>query len=252
MDPTEIARTLVSLGCPPEKSAEMAAQVDKRARQLAAQKSRTYDEALAHLLGLMAQGWAASGHATSAPPLTSVQPWPKLSSKPVGDFRIFTLRSDLKVNPRTGAEHDFYVIDCVDWVSVIALTPDQQLVMVEQYRHGSDTIELEIPGGMMNPEEKDPIAAGLRELREETGYEGVNARVIGRIFPNAAIMSNRCYTVLVEQCVARHETELDHGEDLVTRLVPAAEIPGLVASGRIQHAMAAVALYHFDLWQRGQ
>jgi hypothetical protein len=49
------------MGCPAEKSAEMAAQLDKRARQLAEQKGRTYDEALVHLLGLMKQGWAAKG-----------------------------------------------------------------------------------------------------------------------------------------------------------------------------------------------
>ena len=59
MDLSELATVLVALGCPQEKSAEMAAQLDKRAKQLAAEKNRTYDEALEHLLKLMAQGWAA-------------------------------------------------------------------------------------------------------------------------------------------------------------------------------------------------
>ena len=63
MDSGELAGVLVALGCPPEKSAEMAAQIDKRARQLAAQKQRTYEEALTHLLGLMRQGWAAKENA---------------------------------------------------------------------------------------------------------------------------------------------------------------------------------------------
>jgi hypothetical protein len=61
MNPAELAARLVKLGCPAEKSAEMAAQLDKRARQLAAQKGRSYDEALTHLLSLMKQGWAAKG-----------------------------------------------------------------------------------------------------------------------------------------------------------------------------------------------
>jgi hypothetical protein len=56
---SELAKILVALGCPPEKSSEMAAQLDKRAKQLAAQKGKTYDEALQHLLALMRQGWAA-------------------------------------------------------------------------------------------------------------------------------------------------------------------------------------------------
>ena len=59
MEISEIAKVLVALGCPAEKSAEMAAQLDKRARQLANQKGRTYEEALQHLLTLMRQGWAA-------------------------------------------------------------------------------------------------------------------------------------------------------------------------------------------------
>src|SRR5712675_640175 len=129
-----------------------------------------------------------------------IQPWKNISSKFLGNFRIFTLRSDLKVSPRTGKEHDFYVIDSVNWVDVIAVTPDDRLVMVEQYRHGSNTVELEIPGGMMDAEENDPVGTATRELREETGYEGENARILGRVFGNPAIMTNTCFTVLVENC----------------------------------------------------
>jgi 8-oxo-dGTP pyrophosphatase MutT (NUDIX family) len=180
-----------------------------------------------------------------------IKPWQKVKSVPVGDFRIFTMRSDYKISPRTGKEHDFYVLDSVDWVNVIALTPDRQLVMIEQYRHGSNTVELEIPGGMMDARDESPAAAGQRELREETGYEGENPRIIGKIFPNPAIMSNTCFTLLVENCQLKHPLEWDHGEDLITRLVPADEIPKLVASGQIRHSLVVVALYHFELWQRG-
>ena len=129
-----------------------------------------------------------------------VQPWKKIRSTPVGDFRIFKLRSDVKISPRTGREHDFYVLDSVNWVNVIAVTPEQKLVMIEQFRHGSNTVELEIPGGMMDPGETDPVATGVRELREETGYEGENARLLGRIWSNPAILSNRTFTVVVENC----------------------------------------------------
>jgi ADP-ribose diphosphatase len=180
-----------------------------------------------------------------------LRPWKKISSRPMGDFRIFTIRSDLKISPRTGREHDFFVLDSVNWVNVIARTPDQQLVMVEQYRHGSNTVELEIPGGLMDANEVSPEATGQRELREETGYEGENAQIIGRVFPNAAIMSNTCFTVMVENCRCVHPVEFDHGEDLVTRLVPIADVPRLVAAGEIRHSLVVAALYHFELWQRG-
>lgn len=64
MELAELARALVALGCPPDKSAEMAAQLDKRAKQLAEQKHRSYEDALAHLLGLLRQGWAAKEKGT--------------------------------------------------------------------------------------------------------------------------------------------------------------------------------------------
>jgi len=180
-----------------------------------------------------------------------IRPWQKISSKPLGDFRIFTLRSDRKISPRNGSEHDVFVIDAVDWVNVIALTPDDLLVLVEQYRHGTNTVALEIPGGMVDRGDASPVVAGVRELREETGYEGENARILGKIFPNPAIQSNTCFTVLVENCRPKHALEFDHGEDLITRLVPAADIPRLVAEGKIRHSLVVVALYHFELWRRG-
>jgi ADP-ribose pyrophosphatase len=180
-----------------------------------------------------------------------IKPWQKISSKLVGNFRIFTVRSDYKISPRTGQEHDFFVIDSVNWVNVIATTADQELVMIEQYRHGSDTVELEIPGGMMDAKDVSPAIAGMRELREETGYEGEQPEIIGQIYPNPAIMSNTCFTLFVQNCEVKHPVEWDHGEDLITRLVPLPEIPGLVATGKIRHSLVVVALYHFELWQRG-
>lgn len=180
-----------------------------------------------------------------------IRPWKTIRSTPVGDFRVFKIRTDTNVNPRTGKELGFYVLESVHWVNVIAITPDQKLVMVEQYRHGSKTVELEVPGGMMDPHETDPVVAAMRELREETGYVGENARILGRIHSNPALFNNFTYTVLIENCRLQHDVEFDHGEDLETRLVPVAEVSKLVADEKIGHSLVVVALYHFDLWQRG-
>ena len=180
----------------------------------------------------------------------NVKPWPKVSSKPVGNFRVFNIRSDVKVSPRTGQEHDFYVIESVNWVNVIALTKEGEIVMIDQYRHGSNTVELEVPGGMMDPEDTSPLEAGLRELREETGYEGTQAEVIGQIYANPAIMNNVCYTVLVRECELKHSLQLDQCEDLAVTLINPEKIPTLVKQGRIGHSLVVVALYHFDMWRR--
>jgi len=180
-----------------------------------------------------------------------IQPWPLIESREIGDYHIFRLRHDRKLSPRTGEPHGFYVLDSSDWVNVIALTPQRELVMVEQFRHGTNTVELEVPGGIADAEDASPLATGIRELREETGYEGVRARLLADIAPNPAIMSNTCHIVCIEQCAKRHELKLDHAEDLATRLVPVADIPGLVAAGKIRHSIVLVSLYFLDLWQRG-
>lgn len=184
------------------------------------------------------------------PPDPAVKSWPLVSSRQAANYRIFSLRTDLKINPRTGEKHDFFVLDCPDWVNVVPVTSDGRVVMIEQYRHGTNTVELEIPGGIMDPQETDPVAAGQRELREETGYEGTGARVIGRIFPNPAIQSNTCHTLLVQGCELRHSTEFDQSEDIHVRLVPVEHLPDLIASGRIRHALVVVALTHFLMLPR--
>jgi len=180
-----------------------------------------------------------------------IQPWPILGTQARGAFSVFSIRSNRKRSPRTGREHEFIVLDCADWVNVIAVTPDQQLVMVEQFRHGSETVELEIPGGVMDPEETDPLTTAIRELGEETGYAGHGARLLGTIRPNPAIMSNRCHTVLIENCLLAQAVDFDQGEDILTRLIPADEAVQLAATGRIQHSLVVVGLFLFDQWRRG-
>ena len=178
---------------------------------------------------------------------SALKPWPILGSEVVGDYRIFTLRATRKRSPRTGIEATYYALDTQDWVNAVAVTPDARLVMVEQFRHATETVELELPGGMMNVGEKDPIIAACRELREETGYEGRDARVIGTCFANPAILTNRAYTVLVKDCVPKHELEWDAGEDIRIRLIPVSEIESLVRSGQIRHSVMLTALYYYSL-----
>jgi len=179
-----------------------------------------------------------------------IQPWPDLGSQSVGNFRIFQLRSVRRRSPRNGVERDFYVMDCADWVNVIAITAENELVLVEQFRHGVAAVELEVPGGIMDPGEIDPVAAGLRELREETGYVGEGGIEIGCVLPNSAIQSNRCRTVLVRQCRRVGELGLDDSEDIAVRLFPVSEMAHLVTEGRIRHSLAVAALYHYELWLR--
>lgn len=176
-----------------------------------------------------------------------IQPWKTKSTQQLANYRIATVSSAIRTNPRTQRDHEFYVMNCPDWVNIIAITPNEEMVMVEQFRHGTDTVDLEIPGGVMDPEDDSAVVTGVRELREETGYEGRDARVIGEIAPNPAIMSNFCRTVLIENCELKHSTEFDSGEDIQTKLVPLNEMDQLVKTGTIHHSLVVVAFYHYKL-----
>lgn len=175
-----------------------------------------------------------------------VRPWEKRGSREVADCRVFNVRADRAVHPVSGQEREYFVIESVDWVNVIALTRDDQVVLIEQFRHGIGESALEIPGGMVDAGE-DPLAAGLRELREETGYGGGEGRIIGVVHPNPALLDNRAFSVLVEGVELVGEPTLDEGEDIAVDLAPLGEVPELIASGRISHALVVAAFHHLGL-----
>jgi len=175
--------------------------------------------------------------------------WDKLAENILTQTRIFDLRTAHYRHPVRGTERDFYVVHSPDWVNVIALTPEHHLVLVKQFRFGVDGFSLEIPGGVMDPGE-EPIAAGLRELREETGYVGKNARIIGRVHSNPAILSNSCHIVFVEQVVPTAELHWDSDEEIEVLTAPVDEVFAWAYSGRITHSLVLDALFYFmPLWQ---
>jgi 8-oxo-dGTP pyrophosphatase MutT (NUDIX family) len=176
------------------------------------------------------------------------QPWKTLASKPVADYRIFRLRSDRCVSPRTGEAHDFVVLEGPDWVNVVALTSTAEVVLIRQYRFGSAEVTLEIPGGMIDPGE-DPVAAGARELLEETGYSAASYTLLGHVAPNPAIQTNRCYTVLAEGAALNGKQSLDEKEDISVELHPLADVPRLLRQGIISHALVWAAFQQLDLYR---
>ena len=172
--------------------------------------------------------------------------WPLKASRCAGDYQIFKVRADRRASPRTGDEHEFFVIESVDWCNIIALTTDNQLVMIEQYRQGTNLIELELPGGMIDPGE-GPLETAARELLEETGYAGDAPESVGFVYANPAIMNNKVHTTVIRNAAKQHDTQLDAGEDLVTRLVPLGEIPKLIGNGTISHSLMVAALCRFEI-----
>jgi 8-oxo-dGTP pyrophosphatase MutT (NUDIX family) len=181
--------------------------------------------------------------------LTLVEPWRVIEGDALLETRIFTVRARDCASPtHPDKAGRFTYLDTTDWVNVAALTREGQVVMIEQFRHGRAEVTLELPGGMVDPGE-EPLAAALRELREETGYAGEQAELIGVVTPNPALQNNRCHTALVQNCRREHKPCLDSNEEIAVRLVPLADIPGLVGRGLIHHALVVAAFFH--LWAGG-
>jgi ADP-ribose pyrophosphatase len=178
------------------------------------------------------------------------QRWKKLGAREVARTRIFTVESVDFQHPRRAQPQDFFVINAPDWVNVVALTSDGRLVLVRQFRYGSNEFSLEIPGGVIDPGE-DPIAAGIRELREETGYVGRNARLLGSVRPNPAMQNNRCHLVLVEDARPDAKLDWDPDEEFEITVVPVDEVYALAYRGDISHAMVLDALLLFaPVWAK--
>ncbi len=154
------------------------------------------------------------------------------------------MRRDTLLSPRTDLPHPFYVLDCPDWVNVIALTDRHQVVLVRQFRAGTRSVTLEIPGGGVETHDGSALVAARRELREETGCVARSWKRLGVVRPNPAFQVNRCTTYLARGCRLVGELMPDAGEDLVVELVPLPRIPGLIRSGRITHSLV-IAAFHF-------
>jgi 8-oxo-dGTP pyrophosphatase MutT (NUDIX family) len=179
-----------------------------------------------------------------------LRPWPLLASRVLSVFPIYTLRKDTRRSPRTGREHDFLVLDSRDWINVVPVTPEGNLVLIRQFRHGTASLVWEVPGGMMDEEDENPEEAARRELLEETGYAPEEMVFLGAVHPNPAIQNNRCHTFLARDARPQQSQRLDGSEDIEVREASWPEVSRMVDQGEISHSLVLMALYWYQRHMR--
>jgi ADP-ribose pyrophosphatase len=182
-----------------------------------------------------------------------VRSWRLTRRETLFTHRLFALHRDslasdiggLSATDAVVANREALILDAPTWVNVVALLPGEHVLLVRQWRYGIGAVTLEIPGGMVETGEDPQLAAG-RELFEETGYRAGRLTCLGEVEPNPAFITNRCLTFVAHDLVQIGEPEGDGEEELVVERVALAEIPRLILSGAIRHALVIAAFYLFD------
>jgi 8-oxo-dGTP pyrophosphatase MutT (NUDIX family) len=178
-----------------------------------------------------------------------VEPWERLSTRQVAEYEMFKVREDRSRSPVDGTKKTFHVAESPGGVTVVALTEDGRLVMVEQYRHGTRRIALELPAGVVDDGE-EPASAAARELREETGYQGDDPEVVGRIDLNPSWQRTMVHVAVVRNARRSGAKDLDETEDTRVRLVTPADLRRRILAGEVETG-ATIAALAFWAWTQG-
>lgn len=158
--------------------------------------------------------------------------WRILDSEKVFDHRWYTVRQDRVELPDGRIIDDYFVSVRPDVVLILALTEDEQVPLVRQYKHGVQKVLLELPGGFIDAGET-PLEAAKRELAEETGFAAEEFQLLGQVHDNPTKDTTTDYLFLATQALEKYEQSLDQYENISVELVPLQELPSLIVRGEI-------------------
>lgn len=172
--------------------------------------------------------------------------WQRLDTRLLQKTRVFDLYANRMRSPDGRYEDDFFFIKSVDWVNIIPITPENEIIFVRQFRHGIQEPCLEIPGGMLDATEP-PVEAAKRELLEETGYSSNEVIALNYVHPNPAIQSNRCHFFVAKNCKITAAQNLDPAEDIEVELIPIDAVRTKILNCEITHSLVVSAFCHYFL-----
>jgi 8-oxo-dGTP pyrophosphatase MutT (NUDIX family) len=170
-------------------------------------------------------------------------PWKVLEKTDLFQSGLFQLRSEKLELPDGRVMPRYFVMSFPDWVNVLPLTTDQQVILVKQYRHASGRIHLEVPGGSLDPHRKESVEEGAqRELLEETGYGCERLELIASHYPNPALQTNRMHTFIAWNCFLKQEQKLDEFEDLELYFCSLEKLEEHLREGDIDHSIMIASI----------
>ena len=167
-----------------------------------------------------------------------IKPWKVLESRYIyPKFRVD------KCELPNGKFLDAIIFEFQAWANILAITKNQEAVLIKQYRHGVQDVLWEIPGGVVEAGE-DPLQGVQRELLEETGYTASRFIQVGKVYPNPAFQTNTMYCYLALDAEKVTGQNLDDGEDIEVQLVPVDNLVPMIRAGEFPHALQVAALFH--------
>ena len=172
----------------------------------------------------------------------SEQRWKKISSKKVFEDKWFKAKADACQFPDGRIIDPYYVIELPSWANAVVVTPNNEIVLVKQYRYPVDSVTLELPGGVINNGE-DPTSAALRETIEETGYTSDSIKFICKVAPNPAINDNTAYFYLIENAVPSKRINPDLFEDIEVELFNRQDFIELLQQNKLVHGVQLGPIY---------
>jgi 8-oxo-dGTP pyrophosphatase MutT (NUDIX family) len=156
---------------------------------------------------------------------------------------IFSI-SDLDCSHEKAGNHIFSIIEAPDWINIVALTPDREILFVKQHRLGTDQVTIETPAGLIDSGE-EPLHAAERELREETGYEAEKIIHLKSLRANPAMMNNTIHFFLALGCRKIGGQSLDMQEDIEVIRATIEETIRMMRDNIIDHSIIVTALSLF-------